>query len=228
MCVTLCIFVPDRELDCLTNSHIKINILDDTQELLNNFHHKIAFNYDEDTVSLVEESTLTTLEISLSNNSDSSAGNASIDFEYYCYKIESDAPWFNYHGLKIMMPKQELPINICNADKIDTIQSGRLFPVLFDPGLNFCRIKRSALPKGVITKLLGYNKLVRTLTGHLKTQKVVTMRDLRLPKFDKNRPIIQQKVLVFDDDNIKYGIILGINFLSKTGIKLNYSEGNME
>ncbi len=54
------------------------------------------------------------------------------------------------------------------------------------------------------------------------------MRDLRLPKFNKNRCINQQKVLVFDDDNIKYDIILGTNFLSKTGVKLNYSEGNME
>ncbi len=33
---------------------------------------------------------------------------------------------------------------------------------------------------------------------------------------------------MFDNDNIKYNIILGTNFLSKTGIKLNYSEGNME
>ncbi len=33
---------------------------------------------------------------------------------------------------------------------------------------------------------------------------------------------------MFDNDNVKYDIILGTNFLSKTGIKLNYSEGNME
>jgi hypothetical protein len=51
---------------------------------------------------------------------------------------------------------------------------------------------------------------------------------MRLPEFDKNRHINQQKVLVFDNDNIKYDIILGTNFLSKTGIKLNYSEGNIE
>ncbi len=54
------------------------------------------------------------------------------------------------------------------------------------------------------------------------------MQDLRLPKFDKNKRINQQKVLVFDNNNIKYNIILGTNFLSKTGIKLNYSEGNIE
>jgi hypothetical protein len=89
-------------------------------------------------------------------------------------------------------------------------------------------IKRSALPKGIITKLLGDTKLGRTLTGCLKIQEVVTMQDSRLSKSDKNRPINQHKVLVFDNGNVKYDIILGTNFLSKTGIKLNYSEGNME
>jgi hypothetical protein len=89
-------------------------------------------------------------------------------------------------------------------------------------------IKRLTLPKGIITKLLGDTKLVRTLTGCPKTQEVITMQDLRLPKFGKNRCINQQKVLVFDNYNVKYDIIVGTNFLSKTGIKLNYSEGNME
>jgi hypothetical protein len=89
-------------------------------------------------------------------------------------------------------------------------------------------IKRSALPKGIITKLLGDTKLVKTLAGPLKTQEVVTMQDIRLPEFDKNRPINQQKVLVFDNDNIKYNIILSTNILSKSGVMLNYSEGNMK
>ncbi len=59
-------------------------------------------------------------------------------------------------------------------------------------------------------------------------QEVVMMQDIRLPEFNKNRRINQQKVLVLDNDNVKYNIILGTNFLSKTGIKLNYSDGNME
>jgi hypothetical protein len=88
--------------------------------------------------------------------------------------------------------------------------------------------KRSALPKGIITKLLGDTKLVRTLAGCLKTQEIVMVRDIRLPEFDKNRHINQQKVLAFDNNNVKYNTILGMNLLSKTGIKLNYSEGNME
>jgi hypothetical protein len=89
-------------------------------------------------------------------------------------------------------------------------------------------IKRSALPKGIVTKLPGDTKLVRSLAGHLKTQEVVTMQDIRLPELNKNRCINQQKVLVFDNNNIRYDITLGTNFLSKTGMKLNYSEGNMK
>ncbi len=53
-------------------------------------------------------------------------------------------------------------------------------------------------------------------------------QDLRLPKFDENRHINQQKVSVFDNNNLKYDIILNTNLLSKTGFKSNYSEGNME
>ncbi len=51
--VPLYVFVPDREPGFLTDSHVKLDILVDTQEHLNTSHHKIAFNYDEDTVSLV-------------------------------------------------------------------------------------------------------------------------------------------------------------------------------
>jgi hypothetical protein len=33
---------------------------------------------------------------------------------------------------------------------------------------------------------------------------------------------------MFDNDNVKYDIILGTTLFSKNGIKLNYPEGNME
>ncbi len=86
------VFVTDREPDFLTDSHVKLDILVDTQEPFNTSHHRVAFEYDEDTVSLVEEQTLSTSDILLSNNSNSSAGNASTAFEYECYEIEDDTP----------------------------------------------------------------------------------------------------------------------------------------
>jgi hypothetical protein len=176
----------------------------------------------------VEEQTLSTLDMSISDNSNSSAGNASTAFEYECYEIENDTPQFNYHGPKIKIPKLESPVTICTADTMGTIRSQRFFQVLFDSGLNVFMIKRSALPKGIIAKLLSDTKLVRTLAGCLKTQEVVTMWDIRLPELDKNRCINQQKILVFDNNNAKYDIILGSKFLSKTGLKLTYSEWNMK
>jgi hypothetical protein len=90
--VPLCVFVPDKKLDCMTDSHDKLNSLDDTQECFSNGNRKIAFDYNEVTMSLVEELTLGTLEVLLSDNTISSTGNATIAFECHCYEIEADAP----------------------------------------------------------------------------------------------------------------------------------------
>jgi hypothetical protein len=87
VCVPLFVFVPDREPDFLTDSQVKLDTLVDTQEPFYTRHYKITFKYDEDTVSLVEESTLTTSDMLISDKSNTSAGNASIAFEYGCHKI---------------------------------------------------------------------------------------------------------------------------------------------
>ncbi len=85
------VFVPDREPDRLTDSHVKLDILVDTQESFSTSHHRIALEYDEDTVSLVVDPTLSTLDVSISDNSDSSTRNASA-FEYECYEVKDDTP----------------------------------------------------------------------------------------------------------------------------------------
>jgi hypothetical protein len=36
-------------LDRVTDSHVELNVLDDTQGFLSNGRHKISFDYDEDT-----------------------------------------------------------------------------------------------------------------------------------------------------------------------------------
>jgi hypothetical protein len=85
------VFVPDREPDRLTDSHVKLDILVDTQESFSTSHHRIALEYDEDTVSLLIDPTLSTSHVLISNNSDSSTGNASA-FEYKCYEVKDDTP----------------------------------------------------------------------------------------------------------------------------------------
>ncbi len=85
------VFVPDREPDHLTDSHVKLDILVDTLESHSTSHHRIAFEFDENTVSLVVDPTLSTLDISISDNFISSAGNTS-SFEYECYEVKDDTP----------------------------------------------------------------------------------------------------------------------------------------
>jgi hypothetical protein len=107
----------------LTDSHVKIDTLVDTQEPFNTSRHRITFEYDKDTVSLVEDQTLSISDILIYDNFKISAGNASTALEYECHEIEDDTPQFNYHGSKIKIPKQKPPVIICTTDTIGTIQS---------------------------------------------------------------------------------------------------------
>jgi hypothetical protein len=85
------VFVLDREPDCLTDSHVKLYTLVDTQESFSTSHHRIALEYDENTVSFVVDPTLSTLDVLISDNSNSSTGNAAA-FEYECYEVKDDTP----------------------------------------------------------------------------------------------------------------------------------------
>ncbi len=85
------VFVPDKKPDLLTDSHVQLDTLVDTQESFNTSHHRISHEYDEDTVSLAVDPNLSTLDVPISNNSDSSTGNASA-FEYECYEVKDDTP----------------------------------------------------------------------------------------------------------------------------------------
>ena len=158
----------------------------------------------------------------------SSTGNATYLSSLENYQTEVEQPRYNYHGPKIVLPPNESPVTICTTDTINMVKSRRLLRVLLDSGSTVSLIKRTALPPNVVTKEISTTRHVTTLAGKIQAQEVVTLRDLRLPEFDKNRRIGEQKCLVFDNDNVKYDIILGTNFLAKAGIKLNYSEGKME
>jgi hypothetical protein len=57
---------------------------------------------------------------------------------------------------------------------------------------------------------------------------MVVLRNLRLLELDKNRNVDQQKALVLDADSCRYDVILGADFLSKTGIDVKYSTGTTE
>ena len=64
---------------------------------------------------------------------------------------------------------------------------------------------------------------MNTLAGTYTPLGPATMEGLRLPSFDKNRIIDDHEFLVFDAD-CRYDVIIGIDFLTKVGMDLNYKE----
>jgi hypothetical protein len=69
---------------------------------------------------------------------------------------------------------------------------------------------------------------VSTLAGTYTSTEKIIMHNLRLPEFDKNRIVDQQKALVFHSEICKYDVIMGADFLRKVGIYVKYSTGTME
>ena len=120
---------------------------------------------------------------------DTSAGNKShsdndfdIELEDKCFNNVE----FNYLGPKIIMPRaNESPITTLTANTIGCARSCRLFRLLLDSGSTVSMIKISCLPKHTVFKDMAEEKAVRTLAGKLKSQQVVTMRDIRVLEFDK-------------------------------------------
>jgi hypothetical protein len=185
----------DDESVCLDDSNREhpytfdlksINVENNTSP---SFNKDIKIIYDDDSY-LFSDGTATTAAVTFSDNS---VGNASIEsFDTMeCYQGEADQPLFNYKGPKVMPTRHETPVTICTANTIGTLRSRRIFRVLLDSGSSCSLIKRSCLPKGCKTKTLEKQKKVSTLAGKMQTQEMVTMRDIRLPEFDKNRRIDQ-------------------------------------
>jgi hypothetical protein len=79
-------------------------------------------------------------------------------------------------------------------------------------------INRKCLPRNCQTCKISNSQKVGTLAGSYTSPEMVVLRNLRLPELDKNRNVDQQKALIFDADSCRYDVILGDDFLSKTGI----------
>ena len=116
------------------------------------------------------------------------------------------------------------PISIAVVDTIGLVRSRKLLKVLFDPGSTRTLIKKSIVPEKAVPISLGREKRVKTITGSLNTRKMTRLRDIRLPEFDKNRRIDQIKALIFDNE-CKYDIIFGADFLSWIGLNILYRQG---
>jgi len=105
--------------------------------------------------------------------------------------------------------------------------SDKLLRVLFDSGSRRTMIHQRALPKGAVPQLLEKPTEMSTLAGTHTVKGAVRMKQIHLPELDKSRIIDGQDCLVFNSD-CRYDMILGQDFLRKTGIDLRFSTGKVE
>jgi len=124
-------------------------------------------------------------------------------------------------------PSRFTPLSILIANTIGAVRSRLLLKVLFDPGSTASFISRKALPRQCKPFTVKQGRKINTLVGQGLSNEMVVMEDIRLPELDKNRRVNQHKLFVFDHET-RYDVILGTDFLTKTGIDIKYSTGTIQ
>ena len=129
---------------------------------------------------------------------------------------------------KISLPPSEdlVPSTLLISSLIQKQVSQRLLYVLFDSGGTKTMMHKRCLPRGAVLRRIEESKAFNTVVGVLKMQQVAYLHDISLPEFDKTKRIDEQQAYIFDQ-NCKYDIILGRDFLRKAGIVLNFSDNTM-
>jgi hypothetical protein len=106
---------------------------------------------------------------------------------------------------------------------ISSVKSRIFLEVLLDSGSTTTMINRKFHPRNCQACKISNSRKISTLAGSYTSSEMVILRNLRLPELDKNRNVDQQKAPIFDADSCRYDVILGADFLSKTGIDVKYS-----
>ena len=130
--------------------------------------------------------------------------------------------------IKVSEEQPLAPFTIMVVDTISTVKSRKLLRVLFDTGSTTTLINKRCLPKHCKPCEIKVTRKVNTLSGSYDSTEMVIMRNIRLPELDSGKNIEQQKALVFDSKTCRFDVILGTDFLSKTGIDVKYSTNTVE
>ncbi len=104
------------------------------------------------------------------------------------------------------------PVTITVVDTTSSVRSRTLLRVLLDSGSTTKIKNKKCLPRHCKPCKISSNRILNTLAGTYTSTEAVNMHNLRLPEFDKNRNVNQQKALVFQSETCKYDVILGAYF----------------
>jgi len=173
------------------------------------------------------------LEVDLADDDDQTATTAESTYAGDAYMYNEDDDWHEYETF-VPIPKvnQErrtdfAPCTLLLTRTINMVPSSKLMRVLLDSGGTATMINRRALPIGCTPTTLDEPIMAKTIEGTFTSKLAVSLGNLVLPEFDRNKTIDSQMALVFDGDS-RYDVILGRNFLHKMGMRIDFEHKRME
>ncbi len=116
---------------------------------------------------------------------------------------------------KKTVPQNFTPKTIMVVDTISSVLLRMLLRMVLDSESTTKFINKKCLPMHCKHCKISSSRKVNTLAGTYTFAETVIMRNLRLPEFDKNRNVDQQKALVFQSETCKYNVILGADFFNE-------------
>ena len=114
-----------------------------------------------------------------------------------------------------------VPSSILFVRTIQNKECRKLLRCLFDSGASHTLINSSVLPPGVTTFSLPGLEQTMTAAGTFDSSRTVRLRDLHLPEFDRTKKMYGVQAHIFDAP-CNYDIILGRDFLSEIGLKMDF------
>lgn len=149
------------------------------------------------------------------------------------FEDDAEDAWMFEHHMRIPIPKVTMskpknvvPSTLLVAASIQRHDSRRVLRVLLDSGGTNTLIHNRVLPRGAVPVAGFGERKFRTIAGDFQSRRAVTLRDIVLPEFDKTRRVDDIEAYVFDSP-CSYDVILGQDFLSKAGVKLDFEHGVM-
>jgi hypothetical protein len=120
------------------------------------------------------------------------------------------------------------PHTIGQVAKINQLEGQFIFKVLFDLGATVNMIKKLALPHGIKLYELDKAHGIQTMLGSMNVHYYVALETLAFPEFLPNRYVPKTQALVFNDDKVRYDLIVGQGTMKDMELKLDFSSSTMD
>jgi hypothetical protein len=116
---------------------------------------------------------------------------------------------------KKTVPQNLTPVTIMVVETISSVRIRTLLKVLLDAESTTTLVNKKCLLRHCKPCKISSSRKVSTLAGTHTSVEIVIMHNLRLPEFNKNRNVDQEKALIFQSETCKYDVILGAELFDK-------------